>query len=531
MTPEDRLRTALSSRLSKIQTSEASWDRIQDRLDRSPSPTTRRRVAVATFALVLSAASFVGIWTGFDRSVPPSPAVSAAPTPQLVPQVTGTFQLAHAGQLSAIAYGADSLWVAVRDAPSSSGTILRMSVPHGDRQASIQVPVIPGWEDGGGGLAFDDGALFIAGTQFDPGPTARVLRVDPATNEVSDVVTIDGPRAADVAEGAGIIWLLVQGDNWTPTVYRVDATTGRIDATIPLQGSYGRSITVVGGSVLVSVLTSSGQNGNDAVDGTAVYRIDAQTNAITLHEALDGLGVMGSGDGQVWAATGTSLLQLDPESGSIVSTQRIENTGDAIGVGDGGVWFLDPKANRGLSRFDPSTGEATPTRDDKGGVRLSLAVSPGAAWVLDQDGTMQRVQMVPDCPPVSPGVYGPTMTPSAGPAGSTVTITGRVPLYGEDGAFREPTGTLQVWWNVLDQGDAWLALLPGGDSPSPALPGYVSLVAEIPIPDACTYEVKFTVPDVGPGSYPLTLLSSDATSATSYGAGLVFDVGVTKRQP
>ena len=144
---------------------------------------------------------------------------------------------------------------------------------------------------------------------------------------------------------------------------------------------------------------------------------------------------------------------------------------------------------------------------------------------------MQRVQMVPGCPPVSPGVYGPTMTPSAGPAGSTVTITGRVPMYGEDGAFQEPTGTLQVWWNVLDQGDSWLALLPGGDSPSPALPGYVSLVAEIQIPDACTYEATFTVPDVGPGSYPLTLLSSDATSATSYGAGLVFDVGATERQP
>ncbi|MDP9302216.1 MAG: hypothetical protein M3P43_15185 [Actinomycetota bacterium] len=398
-----------------------------------------------------------------------------------------------------------------------------MSIPHGDEQARVQVPVVPHWEVGGGGLTFADDALWVAGDQVDSGTAARVLRIDAATNHVGDVVTVQGQRAADVAVGDGAVWLLVRGDGSTANVYRVDPTTGTIQATIALAGNYGRSIAVIGDSVWASVMTGSSQ-ANGAIDGTNFYRIDAGTNSITSLEAIGGGAALGSGDGQIWAAGGTELIKLDPESGSVIGTEDVENAGDAIAVGDGGVWFLDPNTMRGISRFVPDTGQVTATRDDDGGDRLAMAVSPGAAWVVDANGTVLRVQLVPDCPPVHPGGYEPAMTPTAGAASTTVDITGRVPMFAEDGAFVEPNGTLQLWWNVLEEGLASTALLPGGEDPSPALPGEVLLVAAIPIPQTCTYEASFVVPNVRPGSYPLTLLSSDGESATSFGAGLVFDV-------
>ena len=451
----------------------------------------------------------------------PDPYGSVLPA-SWVPQVTGSFPLAGDSQLSSIAYGASSLWVSVADGQSTSGTIVRLSVPHGDEQARVHVPVVPRWEVGGGGLTFADDALWVAGDQGGSGSAARVLRIDATTNHVSDVVTVQGQRAADVTEGGGTVWLLARGDGSTANVYKVDPTTGTIQATIPLAGNYGRSIVVEGDSVWASVMTAGQADG--AVEGTSLYRIDARTNSITTVETIKGGAALGSGDGQVWAASGTELLQFDPESGNVIGTNEVENTGDAIAVGDGGVWFLDPNATRGISRFVPDTGQVTTTRDDNGGDRLAMTVSPGAAWVVDANGSVLRVQLVPDCPQVHPGGYAPTITPTAGPAGTTVDLSGRVPMFAEDGAFVKPSGTLQLWWNALDEGLAWTALLPGGPDPSPALPGDVSLVAEIPIPGACTYEASFVVPDVLPGSYPLTLLSSDGESATSFGAGLAFDV-------
>jgi WD40 repeat protein len=452
----------------------------------------------------------------------PDPSGSVFPG-SWVPRVTGSFPLAGDSQFSSIAYGASSLWVSVADGQSTSGTIVRLSVPHGNEEARVQVPVIPHWEVGGGGLTFADDALWVAGTQVDSGTSARVLRIDSATNQVSDVVTVKGQRAADVTEGGGTLWLLVRGDGSTANVYKVDPTTGTIQATIPLAGTYGRSIDVVGDSVWASVMTASGQ-ADSAIDGANLYRIDARTNSITTLEAISGGSALGSGDGQVWTAGGTELRQLDPGSGNVIGTKEVKNTGDAIAVGDGGVWFLDPNTTRGISRFVPETGQVTATGDDTGGNRLAMTVSPGAAWIVDANGTVLRVQLVPDCPPVHPGAYEPTMMPTSGVAGTTVDLSGRVPMFAEDGAFVKPSGTLQLWWNALDEGLAWTALLPGGPDPSPALPGDVSLVAEIPIPDACTYEASFVAPDVAPGSYPLTLLSADGESATSFGAGLVFDV-------
>jgi streptogramin lyase len=524
MRPEDHLRAALSSRLSNVRASDDAWTSIETRLDQSSAPALRRRIGIAAFALLLSLAGFLGIWIAFNGTIPPPhpPVTEPAPTPSRAPAVTGTFPLAEPALLSSIAYGEGSVWVSIANGPKSGHTILRMDPLHGDTLARISVPVVPHWQTGGGGLSIADGAVWLAGSAVGGGRLAEVLRIDPATNHVAQVVTVDGEDAADVAESGGIVWLLIRGDGSMPTLYRVDAGTGRIDATIPLPGAYGRSVVVVDGSVFVSIATSSAEQGG-GVGGTTIVRIDPVANTITDRQDFPSGAALAAGDGEAWLATGMDLVRLDPKDGTPATTYRVANSGDAIAVGDGGVWFFE-RSTRRLARLDLATNDVTTAQQDEGGDRIAMAVGPGSAWAVGWDGVVTRVQMVPDCPAVAPGVYDPSISPAFGPAGTDVRITGRVPMYSEDGAYVPPSGTLQIWWNVRGEGIEWETLLPGGDDPTPALPGEVVKVAEILIPDACSYEARFEVPAVPPGSYPLTLISSDSESATSLGGGLMFHV-------
>lgn len=526
MRREDRLRAGLAAGLAKVHPSDDAWLSIHERLDRPIVVPVRRRIAIAAFALLVSAAGFLGIWAAFDGPSMPKPYTATEPrSVTTIPAVTGTFALGERGHMSSIAYGEGSVWVSVSDdAPSGTGTIVRMQPPHGDVLARIPVPVVPHWETGGGGLSVADGAAWIAGTTFDPDPSATVVRIDAATNDVSQVATVEGEVAADVVERAGVVWLLVRGDETTPMVHGIDAMTGTIESTIHLEGSYGRSIVAVGDSVFASVMTSSGEHG-DAVDGTAVFQIDPESIAVTHREELPSIAAVAAGDGGLWAATGQDLVRFDVTSGAAAATYEGVNTGVSVAAGDGGVWFFGPAGEpRGLARLDGNTGEVQASSGDEGGDGIAVAIGPDSAWLVGYEGVVTRLQMVPDCPPVKPGVYDPSISPTSGSPGTAATIRGRVPMYAEDGAYLPPSGIVQVWWNVGSAGTSWTDLLPGGVAPSPALPGDVVLVAEARMPDACRYQATFAVPDAGVGTYPLTLVWTDGEGATSLGRGLEFRI-------
>ena len=84
------------------------------------------------------------------------------------------------------------------------------------------------------------------------------------------------------------------------------------------------------------------------------------------------------------------------------------------------------------------------------------------------------------------------------------TISGALPLLGENGEPGAPTTKLEMWWN-LDVRRYWTA---GTGNPRPAQPGRVIHVAtvRVPRPNPCRYRISFSVPTVPPGSYPIVLL-------------------------
>ena len=121
--------------------------------------------------------------------------------------------------------------------------------------------------------------------------------------------------------------------------------------------------------------------------------------------------------------------------------------------------------------------------------------------------TDQPTPTPPSCTPVE-GQYHASLTPSSGPAGSSVQVSGPRPLYNYDESppFDSSPLTFEVWWNVTP--DQWERLLPSwtGPSPSPTGPGNVVLVGEVTTEPVCEFQLQFTVPDVPPGSYPIVVM-------------------------
>ena len=115
---------------------------------------------------------------------------------------------------------------------------------------------------------------------------------------------------------------------------------------------------------------------------------------------------------------------------------------------------------------------------------------------------------------------GPSLTPSSGTAGSTVTVIGQVSAYGPGGAYVGlPQGVVQLWWN-LDP-SLWWTALPGSTpspNPSPAVAGPVVLLNSRNLDGACLYQMRFTVPDVSPGTYTLVVLHLEGQGQTSDGS-------------
>jgi hypothetical protein len=98
----------------------------------------------------------------------------------------------------------------------------------------------------------------------------------------------------------------------------------------------------------------------------------------------------------------------------------------------------------------------------------------------------------------TPGAYSSTFSATAGSPGDDVTVSGRLPFppLNEGGEY-VPPGPLEVWWND--------DTIPAGSNGLVAPAGPAMRLATFGPPASCTYALRFTVPDVAPGTYPVTV--------------------------
>jgi hypothetical protein len=207
----------------------------------------------------------------------------------------------------------------------------------------------------------------------------------------------------------------------TDSLVRIDATTGEILASVPIQqpgqvATDGRSVWVLSGGI-------SG--------GTALFQVEAATNAIKGVSDVSGLRIAATqlavAGGSAWlgndagpayrfapgavtgeatrfkvksagflwpvAAAGSlwvsccrlppALLRVDPATGRVLA--RIERVGRVVASGTGFLWAIARDEGRRLVRIDTETHETVPI-GALGFLWTDLAVADGAVWASSREG-------------------------------------------------------------------------------------------------------------------------------------------------
>lgn len=137
--------------------------------------------------------------------------------------------------------------------------------------------------------------------------------------------------------------------------------------------------------------------------------------------------------------------------------------------------------------------------------------------------TVSSTTAVTNCPArYGAGVYNTGLSPASGPPGSTVTVSGPLPVTSEDGRNVGQTASqVDVYWNLSF--DKWWSVL--GNSPTPVTSVPVSPVKVLGTQDVaklCTYQVQVKIPSVPPGTYPIEVLYQAPGHEAPSGGGTTF---------
>lgn len=261
------------------------------------------------------------------------------------------------------AFGADSIWALSIDTASPSGPsgkVLR--IDPGTNQIVDEIPV-----GDPGEVAFGAGSLWVTSVR-----NGTVSRIDPETGEVIAEIKVSAGGASDVAvdERSGTVWVANTASGPPETfispkdyergvrsepagdakLVRVDTRTNRVVAEVPIENT-----AIEGGASSVAV-------GKDAVWVTSVngklFRVDPATNEVVAEVPLGvySFEVEASGDG-AWATSEVEvdspesythrLTHVNPATNSITSSVEVENV-SGLALGNDAVW---------LTVGDPETGE------------------------------------------------------------------------------------------------------------------------------------------------------------------------------
>jgi hypothetical protein len=144
------------------------------------------------------------------------------------------------------------------------------------------------------------------------------------------------------------------------------------------------------------------------------------------------------------------------------------------------------------------------------GVLLALAILAAGSFAAVnafQGGSPKASAKHAKCPTRSgTGAYDTTLRPSSGTSGSTVAVSGPLPVIRENGTYGGQTSTeVDVYWNLSF--DKWWSVLGNSPSTLASVTGTpVKLLGKQAIAALCTYQVQIEIPTVRPGAYPIEVL-------------------------
>jgi hypothetical protein len=351
----------------------------------------------------------------------PSPAKTAPFPGAVVPTLAAELPVGEEGGVSLL-FADGAVWVA---APANDGVggghLIRVDPATNQVTARIEVSAVPTWVVGGGGLAAGSGSIWVTGSGRVPGTGSGALlqRIDPVAEDVFATIPLDGYAGHDVAVANSGVWALFSLRDGHTRVARIDPRTNQVVATVELDHRWAHRIVPTEAGLLVLEHRTSG--GGERAGVFTV--IDPATNEVVSSEepALPGPGwdLKAWGD-QVWTdAGGWALARIDPATGRAVGSVRpvlAVSGSEGIAAGEGGIWFVGYNPNSRnqrpmtLNRLNPETGTIDVSAEI--GVRgTSIAAGAGAIWLLGSEGTLLRFDLEPAPAHPDPEALRPFVAP------------------------------------------------------------------------------------------------------------------------
>jgi Tol biopolymer transport system component len=151
------------------------------------------------------------------------------------------------------------------------------------------------------------------------------------------------------------------------------------------------------------------------------------------------------------------------------------------------------------------------------------SASPSQQLIDSAQRELDTLQLPPVCPTPAEGGYGAELSIHRGAPGDVVTVSGPMPFQREDGSYDTSGETRMVaWWNASHEDWPYLSSF-SNVRPSPAVDTSALLRLGEGGRDSCSFSIRFAVPDVPPGDYPIVVLQEGGGSSTIE-ASLTFHV-------
>jgi YVTN family beta-propeller protein len=225
-------------------------------------------------------------------------------------------------------------------------------------------------------VAFGEGGTWVANAD-----DGTLSHIDPQTRKVVKTIGIGGD-VSDVAVGFGSVWVANGNDG---TLTRIDPNLDAVETTIDLGGR-----NALAPQPVFSVAT--GEGAVWATSGTRVVEIDPATNEVTRRIRLGSVLSLTVGEGAIWVTTiSERILRIEPATGAVTVEIPVPSQAFEPVAGGGALWAIVPIGNGEIWRFDPNTGSPSGTTHP-GKYPVDLALAPKALWVANEgDETVSRI--------------------------------------------------------------------------------------------------------------------------------------------
>ena len=130
-----------------------------------------------------------------------------------------------------------------------------------------------------------------------------------------------------------------------------------------------------------------------AAVGTAIQHLDPQTREVLASVTLTNAYYVGVGDGSVWSASGDDVIRIDPATAKVIATiptgKGLDVT-EVDGSNDDAVWATVKTAEK-VYRIDPATNKVI-AEIDAGDFAHGILVQPDAVWISNaHEDTVTRI--------------------------------------------------------------------------------------------------------------------------------------------